>query len=147
MEKLIQCKVKAILNNSNNEILFIKNREKENDNTVQLPQGIVQYGEYPESSLKRIIMENTKIDVEPLSILGIYSKIDESTAHHSITVVFICIILHVENDPNPNNSQFTCLWLNKYSRRAINLGDEDTKILNHYELWRSDKSTFWTSKP
>ena len=146
MERITQCKVKAVLNNSHNEILFLKNGEKRNSNLIQLPNGTVQYGHTPESSLKRIIKKETNIDIEPLSVLGIYSNFEPSSGHHTVTAAFICLILDINHELSLQNSQSTYLWLDKYNQIPMTLDHEDTKILTHYNLWRIDRSTFWTSK-
>jgi len=146
LERIPQCKVKAVLNNSRNEILFLKNGEKRSSNLIQLPNGAVQYGHTPESSLKRIIKEETNIDIEPLSVLGIYSNIEPSSGNHTVTAAFICLILDIDHGLSLQNSHSTYLWLDKYNQRAMTLDHEDTKILTHYDLWRIDRSTFWTSK-
>jgi 8-oxo-dGTP diphosphatase len=137
-------KVKAILNNSSNEILFVRDVEKDLTQVIRLPEIIILYGETPEYALRRAIFELTNIEVEPLSLLGIYSKmeLDTENTKHVITIVFVCLILDVGNVADRSN----CIWLNNIKQTRMPLIEEDKKILRDYALWRIDKSTYWTSK-
>lgn len=142
--KTPRLRIKGILNNRNNEILFIKEVEEDVSQIIKLPDVIIRYGETPESALKRGLLETTDIEVEPLSLLGIYSKMElnKGDIKHVITVVFICLILDVRNLVNQANS----LWLNKFKQTTMPVIEEDKRILRDYALWRIDKSTYWTTK-
>ena len=137
-------KIKAILNNSNNEVLFLKDVESHPTQTIRLPEGMILYGETPEFALRRAILEMTNIEAEPLSLLGTYSKmeLDANNTKHVITIVFICLILDVGKVADKSN----CIWLNNSKQSKIPIIEEDKRILSDYALWRTDKSTYWTSK-
>ena len=141
--KTPRLRIKGILNNRNNEILFIKEIEKDLQ-IIKLPDVIIRYGETPESALKRGLVEMTDIEVEPLSLLGIYSKMElnKGDINHVITIVFTCLILDVRNLVDQANS----LWLNKFKQIRMPIIEEDKRILRDYALWRIDKSTYWTTK-
>ena len=72
-------RVTAICNNSHNEILFLKNQEVRNTYTMSLPGDFVRYGESIEEALRRSILQQTALSVEPIEILGIYSNIDNQS--------------------------------------------------------------------
>ena len=122
------------------------------DRLVKLPEGLIRYGEAPEGALKRIILGYTGFEVEPLALLGIYTKFgtiskDNSESGHSITIVFVCLILDLRNEVNTLENTHDCIWLDNRARQAeISINEDDKKILRDYRTWREDKSTFWTSK-
>lgn len=137
-------KIKAILNNNSNEILFVKDVESDPIQTLRLPEVMILYGETPEFALRRAILEMANIEAEPLSLLGIYSKMELDTANtkHVITIVFICLILDFEKVAGRSN----CIWLNKFEQTKMRIIEEDKRILRDYASWRTDKSTYWTTK-
>ena len=137
-------KIKAILNNSSNEILFVKDAESDPTQTPRLPEVMILYGETPEFALRRAILEMANIEAEPLSLLGIYSKmeLDATNTKHVITIVFICLILDFEEVAGRSN----CIWLNKFEQTKMCIIEEDKRILRDYASWRIDKSTYWTTK-
>lgn len=53
-----------------------------------LPGGFVDYGETVETAAKREAKEETQLDVELISQLGVYSDPDRDPRHHTISVVF-----------------------------------------------------------
>lgn len=115
-----------------------------NNKLMKLPEGLISYGEAPEIALKRTILEKTMIEIEPLSLLGIYSSMtsnDENT-NHSVTIVFICLIL----DFGKSSIRSNCVWLDRDKQTKMDLNEEDDRILRDYILWRVEKSTYWTSK-
>jgi len=145
-------RVKAILNNSKNEILFYGFYDIKHRRSLKLPEGIVEYGEAPEITLKRLMREIANIEVEPLALLGVYTKFDSASKNncesgHVITLVFVCLILDFKKGINETKNSQTCLWLNKKAIESQFLMEEtDNKILKDYVAWRIDKSTFWTNK-
>ena len=142
--KTQRLKIKAILNNSSNEILFVKDTESDPTQTIRLPEQMILYGETPEFALRRVILEMANIEAEPLSLLGIYSKmeLDAANTKHVITVVFICLILYFGKVAEISN----CIWLNKFEQTKMPIIEEDKRILRDYAAWRIDKSTYWTTK-
>ena len=103
-------RVVAICNNSHNEILFLKNQEDGNTNTMSLPGDFVRYGELAEEALRRSIFQQTKLCVEPFEILGIYSSIDNPDGLHIIESVFVCIITNF-SDMGMKTGSARHMWL------------------------------------
>jgi 8-oxo-dGTP diphosphatase len=139
------CRVIAICNNSRNEILFRRNKESENMSTMNLPGDFVRYGELPEEAIRRSIFDQTTLCVEPIDILGIYSKIASQSGIHVIESVFVCIIT---NSPKMASKidppQY--VWLDRDKIEAMESNICDIKIVKDYYLWRMQKSTFWSTK-
>ena len=59
---------------------------------LSLPGDFVRYGELAEDALRRSIMQQAALRIEPIEILGIYSNIDNQSGLHIIESVFVCII-------------------------------------------------------
>ena len=135
----------AICNNSRNEILFQRNKESENMSTMNLPGDFVRYGELTEEAIRRSIFDQTTLCVEPIDILGIYSKIDSQSGIHIIESVFVCIIT---NSPKMGSKidppQF--VWLDRDKIETMERNICDIKIVKDYYQWRIQKSTFWSTK-
>lgn len=138
-------RVTAICNNSDNEILFIRSLKVGNSNTMSLPGGFIRYGELPEEALRRSILQQTTLCVEPIEILGIYSNIDNLSGVHIIESVFVCIFTNFpEMGMKICSDQF--VWMNRDQIEEIKNRIYNLKIVKDYYLWRTQKSTFWTTK-
>lgn len=137
-------RIKAILNNSNNEILFIIVNKNDPYSMIKIPVGEVLYNESAESTAKRIIAESTPYEIEPIAILGIYSEYDVGGTNHFVTAVFICIVTEFSAKIRGINLDIN--WLNFKNLSNANLYDDDVRILKDYRDWRIHKSTYWTSK-
>jgi|SRR5690349_15091398 len=142
--RIPQIRVKAILNNSKNEVLFSILNKNNQASVIKIPVGNVLYNESAEVCVKRIISENTPYEVEPIAILGVYSEYDCSGAHHFVTAVFICIVTDF-CDPE-SEIKLDYRWLNSKNLHTSDLNGDDIKILSDYSDWRINKSTYWTSK-
>ncbi len=140
-----QSRVTAICNNSHNEILFLRNQETENTNTMSLPGDLVRYGELVEEALSRSIIDQTSLSVEPIDILGIYSNIDNQSGVHIIELVFVCIITDFhKRDSTKESAQF--VWLDRDQIEVMERNIASIKIIKDYYSWRIQKSTFWSTK-
>jgi 8-oxo-dGTP diphosphatase len=135
----------AICNNSRNEILFIKNQEVRNTYTMSLPGDFVRYGESIEEALRRSILQQTALSVEPIEILGIYSNIDNQSGGHIIDSVFVCIITNFPDmEMKKGSAQF--MWMDRDQIEETKNSIYNVKIVKDYYSWRIQKSTFWTTK-
>jgi 8-oxo-dGTP diphosphatase len=137
-------RVTAICNNSDNEILFIRSLD-ENANTMSLPGDFIRYGELPEEALRRSILQQATLCVEPIEVLGIYSNIDDQNGVHIIESVFVCIFTNMpETGKKIGLDRY--VWLNRDQIEEIKNRIYNIKIVKDYYLWRTQKSTFWTTK-
>lgn len=142
--KIPQIRVKAILNNSNNEILLSIVNENDTSSKMRIPVRNVLYDESAEVSVKRLVLESTFHQVEPIAILGIYSEYDLGITNHFVTAVFICIVTEFNDVIRDGIIDYQ--WLDTKRLSQIELDHNDTRILIDYRDWRIHKSTYWTSK-
>ncbi len=138
-------RVTAICNNSHNEILFLRNQEPGDTNTMILPGDCIRYGELIEEALRRSILQLTTLCVEPIDILGIYSHIDKAKGVHVIESVFVCIITNYPKIGMKLGSD-RYVWMSPGQVEEAKNSIYNNKIVKDYYSWRVQKSTFWTTK-
>jgi ADP-ribose pyrophosphatase YjhB (NUDIX family) len=138
-------RVTAICNNSQNEILFLRTPDSVKTDMICLPGDLIRYGELAEETLRRSILRQTELHVEPIDILGIYSNIDSLIGTHIIETVFVCIILNYpRRGLKDGNNQ--CVWMNRELVEDNQISSADSRIIKDYYSWRIQKSTYWTTK-
>ena len=138
-------RVMAICNTSHNEILFIRNQDTNHANSLSLPGDFIRYGELAEYALRRSIMQQAALRIEPIEILGIYSNIDNQSGVHLIDSVFVCIITNFPNmEMKKGSAQF--MWMDRDQIEETKNSIYNIKIVTDYYSWRIQKSTFWTTK-
>ncbi len=138
-------RVTAICNTSRNEILFIRNQDTNHANTLSLPGDFVRYGELAEDALRRSILQQAALRIEPIEILGIYSNIDNQSGLHIIESVFVCIITNF-SEMGMNTSSDQHVWMDREQIEEAKKSIYNIKIIKDYYSWRIQKSTFWTTK-
>lgn len=57
-----------------------------------LPGGFVEEGERCEEAVVREVLEETGLEVRPVSLLGVYSDPRRDPRRHTVSVVFLCTI-------------------------------------------------------
>ena len=138
-------RVTAICNNIQNEILFLRIQDSGKKDILCLPGDLIRYGELAEETLRRSILQQTELYVEPIDILGIYSNIDNLSGTHIIETVFVCIIINYpQKGLKKSPSQY--VWMNRAQLVENKISTNDSRIVKDYNSWRIQKSTFWTSK-
>ena len=138
-------RVTAICNTSRNEILFIRNQDTNHATTLSLPGDFVRYGELAEDALRRSILQQAALRIEPIEILGIYSNIDNQSGLHIIESVFVCIITNF-SEMGMNTSSDQHVWMDREQIEEAKKSIYNIKIIKDYYSWRIQKSTFWTTK-
>ena len=138
-------RVMAICNTSRNEILFIRNQDTNHANSLSLPGDFVRYGELAEDALRRSIMHQAALRIEPIEILGIYSNIDNQSGLHIIESVFVCIITNFP-EIGMNTAFDQHVWMDREQIEEAKESISNIKIVKDYYSWRIQKSTFWSTK-
>ena len=138
-------RVMAICNTSRNEILFIRNQGTKDASTMSLPGDFVRYGELAEDALRRSILQQAALRIEPIEILGIYSNIDNQSGLHIIESVFVCIITNFP-EIGMNTAFDQHVWMDREQIEEAKESISNIKIVKDYYSWRIQKSTFWSTK-
>jgi ADP-ribose pyrophosphatase YjhB (NUDIX family) len=80
--------VDIIIEYNDNSILLVKRGKEPFLGFWAIPGGRVESGETVEAAAKREAKEETSIDIEIKSILGVYSKPNRDPRRHSVSIVF-----------------------------------------------------------
>jgi 8-oxo-dGTP diphosphatase len=137
--------IDAIIHNDKNQILFIKRKNDPFKEHLSLPGGFVKWGEKVEDAIKRIVIEEVVLNIEPLEILGIYSDPNRDPRDHIMSAVFICLIMD-DLKGKSGHSLTERYWIHLTELNNYNLAFDHRMILDDYFNWRINNSTYWSSK-
>lgn len=89
----------------NNQVLLVKRKIKPYQGFWQLPAGFVEYGEHPQTALKREVKEETGLDVEKSSFHSLYQIKDDPRAPRHLFLLYQVTPLSgsLETDRNENS--------------------------------------------
>jgi 8-oxo-dGTP diphosphatase len=137
--------IDAIIHNDKNNILFIKRKNDPYKEHFSLPGGFVNLGEKVEDAIKRIVIEEVALSIEPLEILGIYSDPSRDPRDQIMSVVFICLIMDYIKGKAGDGLKKR-YWIHPTDLKNYNLAFDHRIILEDYFNWRINNSTYWSSK-
>ena len=126
----------------NEKLLLVTRKKDPFKGFLTFPGGKVDEGEKVEDAVKRELREETSLDIEPTDILGVYSDPSRNPRGHRISVAFIAKVISGEAKPSSDAESIEWLSVNEIKE----LGFDHNKILKDYQIWRSAKGTFWSSK-
>ncbi|MGC9780375.1 MAG: NUDIX hydrolase [Candidatus Heimdallarchaeota archaeon] len=127
----------------NDKIVLIKRAGRIFHDYWALPAGSLDEGETVEKTLKREMLEELSVDVQPLEILGVYSESDRDPRGHVITVVFIC---SYDGDPKAGDDAAEYSVFSLKEALELELAFDHKKILQDFKKWLKKKETFWSNK-
>jgi 8-oxo-dGTP diphosphatase len=136
--------VDIILSDHSNKILIIKRKKDPFKDYFSLPGGFVNEGEKVEDAVKREAEEELLVKVEPIDILGVYSDPKRDPRGHIISITFIAKI--ISGEPKAGDGVAELRWLEINDLKNIEFGFDHSKILTHYQTWRKNGGTYWSSK-
>lgn len=127
-------------------MLLIKRKYPPFQNKWALPGGMVDEGETVENALIREMKEELTIDVQPQSILGVYSDPNRDPRGQVISVVFVASWDETQ-EPRANDDAKECQWLPISELHEDMLAFDHFRIISDFKQWLKDKTqTFWSSK-
>jgi ADP-ribose pyrophosphatase YjhB (NUDIX family) len=125
-------------------ILTIKRKKEPFKDQLALPGGFIEAGETAEDAARREASEETSLEVEPIDVLGVYSDPKRDPRAHSMSVVFICII--VGGELQAGDDAAAAEWIPLDRIPSSKLAFDHSTILADYVKWKSSGGTFWSTK-
>ena len=126
------------------KILMVKRKRDPFKDQLSLPGGFVNEGETIENAMKREAMEETSLEVEPIEILGAYSDPRRDPRKHTMTVVFVGIIVH--GSPMAGDDAGSIEWIDLADIESKQFAFDHHMILRDYKKWKTSGGTFWSTK-
>jgi mutator protein MutT len=118
--------VRAIIQNNNNEILFLKRADWDNfGGKWCLPGGKIDFGQKVEDAVKREIKEETNLDCTSTQFLFYLDRLPVKEGDmHLITFYFLC---NVKGDIKLNDESAEFKWVDKknYKDYDLILGNDE----------------------
>jgi len=126
------------------KVLMIKRKKDPFKGLLALPGGFVNEGETVEEAAQREVKEETSLEVEPINILGVYSDPTRDPRKHSMSTVFIGIIVGGYDRAGDDAASIEWVELNEIEKQAIAF--DHMQMLHDYKKWRVSGGTFWSTK-
>ena len=125
-------------------ILLIKRGREPFKGRWVLPGGFVEYGETVEEAGVREVLEETGIEVELESILGVYSDPARDPRKHIMTTVFVG--KPVSGKPKGGDDAADAAWVDLDSLDTKTLAFDHDLVVEDLRRWLKKQSTFWSTK-
>lgn len=111
---------------------------------LEFPGGFMEEGETIEETCMREAKEETGLDVEPVEILGVYSKPGRDPRDQFVAVAFVC-------KPKGTNVKISeeatdARWIDLDEIDTSMLGFDHGKMIEDLRKCRKEKGTYWSSK-
>jgi 8-oxo-dGTP diphosphatase len=135
--------VDAILQKGS-KVLMVRRKKDPFKGSLALPGGFVNEGETVEAAIKREALEETGLEIEPIDILGVYSDPGRDPRKHTLSVVFVCIVVGGKDKAGDDAAALE--WVELASIESQKLAFDHAKILRDYRQWKGSGGTFWSSK-
>ncbi|HVX02456.1 MAG TPA: NUDIX hydrolase [Nitrososphaera sp.] len=125
-------------------ILMVRRKKDPFKGMLALPGGFVNEGETVEDAVKREVLEETSLEIEPINILGVYSDPHRDPRMHTMTVVFVSIITGGKEKAEDDASNLEWVELADVKKAAF----DHALIIADYRQWRGDSAatTYWSTK-
>lgn len=128
----------------NSKILMIRRKKDPFKRHLALPGGFVNEGETVEEAMKREAKEETSLEVEPIDILGVYSDPKRDPRRHSLSVVFVGIV--VGGQDRAGDDAASIEWVDLADFEKQELAFDHAQMLRDYRQWKCSGGTFWSTR-
>lgn len=132
----------------NSQILLVKRKKEPFKEMWVLPGGFINEGEKAEDAAKREVMEETSLEIELDSILGVYSDPNRDPRGHIMSIVFIGRIISNGSKTMPvaGDDAADTRWVDLETMNNENFGFDHKKIVGDYIKWKQSRQTSWSSR-
>ncbi len=127
-----------------NKVLLMRRSYEPFKEKFEFPGGFMEEGETIEETCVREAKEETGLDVEPVEILGVYSKPGRDPRGQFVAVAFIC-------KPKGTNVKISreaieARWFDLEKLDTSILGFDHGKMIEDLKKWRKRKGTYWSTR-
>lgn len=126
------------------KVLMVRRSKDPFKGQLALPGGFVNEGETTEDAMKREVIEETSLEVEPIEILGVYSDPKRDPRKHIMTIVFVGII--VGGLDRAGDDAESIEWVELATIQKQQIAFDHLTILRDYKKWKASGGTFWSTK-
>jgi len=125
-------------------VMMVKRKRDPFKGQLALPGGFMNEGETAEDAMKREAMEEASLVVDPIEILGVYSDPKRDPRKHTLTIVFIGIIVAGSGEAGDDADSIE--WVDLATIESRQIAFDHMTILHDYKKWRASGGTFWSTK-
>lgn len=136
--------VDMIIRNKEGRVYLIKPGNKYFNTVWAFPGGHVEYGETVEDAARREAKEETGLDTEIVTILGVYSDPKRDPRAHKTSVAFI--LDAVGGVAKAADDAIAGRWVDPMEAPDVMAYDHRT-IMTDYIEWLCSGGTFWSTMP
>lgn len=128
------------------KVLMIRRKKEPFAGRLALPGGFVNDGETAEDAARREVSEETGLEVEPVDILGVYSDPARDPRRHTLTVVFVAIMVGGKEQASDDAAGIEWIELADVQKMKDKIAFDHARILGDYRQWKNAGGTFWSTK-
>lgn len=125
------------------KVLMVRRKNDPFKGMLALPGGFVNEGETVEDAVRREVLEETSLEIEPVDILGVYSDPNRDPRMHTMTVVFVAIVTGGDEKAKDDAAGLEWVELADIEEAAF----DHAQILADYRQWKGNAgTTYWSTK-
>jgi 8-oxo-dGTP diphosphatase len=96
-----------------------------------IPGGVLEVGETLREAAVREVLEETMLEVEPTSLLGVYDRVlrdaDERTLYHYVLIDFLC--RRISGEPQASGDADEVRWFTQEEVAALALASDTAAVI------------------
>jgi 8-oxo-dGTP diphosphatase len=96
-----------------------------------IPGGVLEVGETLRQAAVREVLEETTLEIEPISLLGVYDRVlrdaDERTLYHYVLIDFLC--RRVSGEPQASGDADEVRWFTKTEVAGLPLAEDTVEVI------------------
>lgn len=128
------------------KVLMVRRKNEPHKGRLALPGGFVDEGETVEDAFRREVLEECALEVEPVDILGVYSDPKRDPRKHTLSVVFVGLILTGHEKAGDDAGGLEWIELAEIERMKDQIAFDHAQILADYVRWKGSMGTYWSTK-
>jgi len=128
------------------KVLMVSRQKEPYKGRLALPGGFVDEGETVEDAFRREVLEECALEVEPIDILGVYSDPRRDPRKHTLSVVFVGLILSGDEKAGDDAGGLEWIDLANLEKIRDQIAFDHAQILSDYVQWKASAGTYWSTR-